>query len=100
MRICTAVRHRIKRQLATSSRHGTVTWVPPRARTPRFTPLEATDADFNIHGSEHGWHAGTGDYGATVDALLCGGGEKPAGHAGSQAVRDGWRRCLDILAFS
>jgi len=40
-------------------------------------PLEATDADFQstplgwaIHGSEHGWHCRTGNYAATVEALL------------------------------
>lgn len=40
-------------------------------------PLEVTDADFNgtplgwaIHGSEHGWYCRTGDYAATVEALL------------------------------
>jgi hypothetical protein len=43
-------------------------------------PLEATDADFNatplgwaIHGSEHGWYCRTGDYAATVEALLSAG---------------------------
>ena len=40
-------------------------------------PLEVTDADFHgtplgwaIHGSEHGWHCESGDYAATVEALL------------------------------
>lgn len=47
-------------------------------------PLEVTDADFNatplgwaIHGSEHGWHARTGDYGATVEALRAAGAKGP-----------------------
>ena len=40
-------------------------------------PLEVTDADFHgtplgwaIHGSEHGWHSSSGNYAATVEALL------------------------------
>ena len=44
----------------------------------RFAPpLEVTDADFNgtplgwaLHGAEHGEHARTGDYPATIDALV------------------------------
>lgn len=62
-------------------------------------PLEVTDADFNaaplgwaIHGSEHGWHARTGDYGATVEALLAAGAKRPAQIAGSPAVQDVLRR--------
>lgn len=55
----------------------------------RFGPrLEVTDADFNatplgwaIHGSEHGWHARTGDYGATVEALRAAGATRPAPEA-------------------
>ncbi len=47
-------------------------------------PLEVTDADFNatpmgwaIHGSEHGWHRETGNYAATVEALLRAGAKSP-----------------------
>lgn len=63
-------------------------------------PLEATDADFHgtpvgwaIHGSEHGWHCRTGDYAATVEALLEAGAtldEKKFG--GTAAVREVLRR--------
>ncbi len=58
-------------------------------------PLEAKDADFNstplgwaIHGSEHGWNCETGDYAATVDALLQAGAVRPIAIAGSAAVRE------------
>jgi ankyrin repeat protein len=57
-------------------------------------PLEVRDADFNgtplgwaIHGSENGWHAKTGDYGATVSALLNAQAARPGAIAGSAAVR-------------
>jgi len=63
-------------------------------------PLEVTDADFNgtplgwaIHGSEHVWYCRTGDYAATVDALLSAGaklGDRKPG--GSEAVKDVLRR--------
>jgi ankyrin repeat protein len=59
-------------------------------------PIEETDADFHqtplgwaIHGSEHGWYRGTGDYGGTVDALINAGaklGDRKLG--GTQAVRE------------
>lgn len=62
-------------------------------------PLEATDADFRatplgwaIHGSEHGWYAQTGEYAATVDALLQAGARPPAQVGGSAAVREVLRR--------
>jgi len=58
-------------------------------------PLESTDTDFNatplgwaIHGSEHGWHRKTGDYAATVEALLeagCKTGDRKL--AGTDAVK-------------
>lgn len=62
----------------------------------RFSPpLEITDADFAgtplrwaIHGSEHGWYSRTGDYGATVAALLRAGAKPPSVIEGSDAVRD------------
>ena len=65
----------------------------------RFAPpLEATDADFNgtplrwaIYGSEHGWYCRTGDYGATVEALLQAGATRPAEITGSTAVQDALR---------
>lgn len=57
-------------------------------------PLEVTDRDHGstplgwaIHGSEHGWHARTGDYGATVAALLRAGARRPDTTGGSPAVR-------------
>jgi ankyrin repeat protein len=63
-------------------------------------PLEATDADFDgtplgwaIHGSEHGWHCRTGDYVATVEALLNAGarlGDRKL--SGSDAVKEVLRR--------
>ena len=63
-------------------------------------PLELTDADFNatplgwaIHGSVHGWHCRTGDYGGTVEALLTAGAKLPPKvRGGSEAVRDALRR--------
>ncbi len=62
-------------------------------------PLEAIDADFNgtplrwaIHGSEHGWYCRTGDYGATVEALIRAGATRPTTFEGSQVVQDVLRR--------
>ncbi len=58
-------------------------------------PLDAIDADFGgtplgwaMHGSEHGWHARTGDYAATIEALIRAGSARPAEISGSAAVRD------------
>jgi len=58
-------------------------------------PLELKDAAFDatplgwaIHGSEHGWHCKTGDYAATVKALLEAGAKPPENPAGSTAVRE------------
>ena len=58
-------------------------------------PLEKTDADFHgeplgwaIHGSEHGWFCQTGNYAATVEALLKAGAELPNQPAGTPAVRE------------
>jgi ankyrin repeat protein len=63
-------------------------------------PLELTDADFAgtplgwaIHGSEHGWYCRTGNYAATVEALLQSGAklsEKMTG--GTEAVKEVLRR--------
>lgn len=66
----------------------------------RFGPsLEVTDADFNgtplgwaVHGSENGWYCRTGDYAATVEALLRGGAKPPPTIEGSQAVQQVLRR--------
>jgi ankyrin repeat protein len=62
-------------------------------------PLEATDADFRgtpmdwaMHGSEHGWFCKTGDFGATVEALLGAGAKVPSAIRGSSAVREAIHR--------
>jgi ankyrin repeat protein len=62
-------------------------------------PLEARDADFNstplgwaIHGSENGWNRETGDYAATVEALIAAGAIVPETIRGSEAVRGVLRR--------
>ena len=61
---------------------------------PHNPSLENADNDFKgtplgwaIHGSEHGWHCKTGDYGATVEALLKAGAKPPETIAGSEAVK-------------
>jgi len=62
-------------------------------------PLEIRDADFNatplgwaIHGSEHGWNHASGDFAATVEALLKAGARHPGKIEGSEAVREVLRR--------
>jgi ankyrin repeat protein len=65
-------------------------------------PLEAADSEhharplgWTIHGSLNGWHRKTGDYGATLDALLRAGVAHPTASEdfeGSDAVRDVLRR--------
>jgi ankyrin repeat protein len=62
-------------------------------------PLEITDGDFNgtalgwaVYGSQNSWHATTGDYGATVDALIAAGAIPPGAVEGSEAVRAVLRR--------
>ena len=63
-------------------------------------PLERTDRSFNatplgwaIHGSEHGWHAKTGDYPAVVESLLNCGAKPPEGPSkGTEAVKAVLRR--------
>ena len=62
-------------------------------------PLEKTDADFNstplgwaIHGSENGWHAATGNYAGTVEALLKADAKLPPKLAGTEAVKGVLRR--------
>jgi ankyrin repeat protein len=60
----------------------------------RRPPLENNDNDFHatplgwaIHGSENGWYRQTGDYGATVEALLAAGVTLPEKPAGAEAVQ-------------
>lgn len=63
-------------------------------------PLEQLDRSFKgtplgwaIHGSEHGWHAKTGDYPATVELLLNAGAKPPESSAkGTEAVKAVLRR--------
>jgi hypothetical protein len=62
-------------------------------------PLELKDADFNatplgwaIHGSQHGWFCKTGDYAATVEALLLSGARLPEKIGGTDAVQEVLRR--------
>jgi ankyrin repeat protein len=62
-------------------------------------PLEWTDSDFHatplgwaIHGSEHGWYCRTGNYVATVQALLKAGAKPPEKVEGTEAVKDVLRR--------
>ncbi|HWW00647.1 MAG TPA: hypothetical protein VNZ64_13190 [Candidatus Acidoferrum sp.] len=56
--------------------------------------MELQDSDFHaaplgwaIHGSEPGWYHQTGDYAATVEALLHAGARPPANLGGTDAVR-------------
>jgi len=62
-------------------------------------PLEVIDADFDltplgwaIYGSEHGWYCRTGDYAATVEALVKAGAKLPEKIEGTEAVREMLRR--------
>jgi ankyrin repeat protein len=62
-------------------------------------PLEVTDADFHgpplgwaVHGSEHSWHSSSGNYAATVEALLKAGAEVPDLVRGTEPVREVLRR--------
>ena len=62
-------------------------------------PLEATDADFHgtpigwaIHGSENGWSRESGNYAATVEALLKAGAKVPEVAGGTEPVREVLRR--------
>jgi hypothetical protein len=62
-------------------------------------PLEQIDGDFKstplgwaIHGSENGWYSETGDYGATVEALLDAGAKLPEKDGGTAAVKEVLRR--------
>ncbi len=58
-------------------------------------PLELPDADFQltplgwvIYGSEHGWYCRTGNYGATVEALIQAGAKLPEQTGGTSVVRE------------
>src|SRR5205814_5907058 len=62
-------------------------------------PLERTDADFNsaplgwaIYGSQNGWFCETGNYAATVEALLNAGAKLPEKEGGTDAVKEVLRR--------
>ncbi len=68
-------------------------------------PLEATDADFQgtplgwaMYGSMNGWHRETGDYGATVAALLEAGAKRPQEIGGSPAVQKALGGSIDDSA--
>jgi hypothetical protein len=57
--------------------------------------FDGTPLDWAIHGSLKSWHSRTGDYGATVDALLAAGSTPPSDIAtvnASEAVRAALRR--------
>lgn len=63
-------------------------------------PLEQKDQDFKgtplgwaIHGSEHGWHAKTGDYPAVIELLLAAGAKPPENTSkGTEGVRSALRK--------
>jgi ankyrin repeat protein len=62
-------------------------------------PLEQTDTDFKstplgwaIYGSENGWYCETGDFGATVEALLRAGAKLLEKEGGTDAVKEVLRR--------
>jgi ankyrin repeat protein len=61
--------------------------------------LEALDAEYHgtplgwaIYGSEESWHRRTGDYAATVEALLAAGAKSPKKIGGTSAVQNVLRR--------
>ncbi len=61
----------------------------------RNPPLERPDPQFNgtplgwaIYGSQHGWNSSTGNYAATVEALLRAGAKPPEKLDGTDAVKD------------
>jgi len=72
--------------------HGNAQMV--QAILPYGPPLESADNDFHatpmnwaLHGSENGWHRQTGNYPATVEALIGAGGKLPEKVGGSEAVK-------------
>jgi hypothetical protein len=65
----------------------------------QHSPLENADNDYKgtplgwaIHGSENGWHRQSGDYAATVTALLDAGGRFSGKMEGTEAVREVLKR--------
>jgi ankyrin repeat protein len=64
---------------------------PPLEKANAST-FNATPLGWAIHGSEHGWHCKTGDYGAVVLALLAAGAKPPEEVEGSPTVRDALTR--------
>ncbi len=54
-------------------------------RDPEF---QATPLGWAIHGSEHGWHCDSGQYGETVEALLAAGARPPDQVRGTEEVRN------------
>lgn len=83
--------------------HGNATMA--KVILPFHPPLEDLDADFRgtplgwaIHGSRHGWYAKTGDYAATIEALLEAGVQPPSAIDGSDAVRAVLRRHFPNLS--
>jgi hypothetical protein len=77
--------------------HGNCAMV--EAILPFNPPMEMTDADFNgtplgwaVHGSKEGWYRQSGDYPATVEALIAAGAHLPQALGGSAAVREVLRR--------
>jgi len=53
---------------------------------------QSTPLGWAIHGSENGWHRKTGDYAATVEALLSAGAKPPTSVEGSEGVRQSLHR--------
>jgi hypothetical protein len=58
-------------------------------------PLELAEPDFHltplgwcIYGSKHGWHCRTGNYAATVEALIQAGAKLPEEDGGTPAVKE------------
>lgn len=65
-----------------------------RQLLPHHPPLEVTDTQHHatplawaMFGSVHGWHRGSGDYPATVHALLQAGAKAPDKRSGTEAVQ-------------
>ncbi|MGH9648106.1 MAG: ankyrin repeat domain-containing protein, partial [Bryobacteraceae bacterium] len=61
--------------------------------------IENTDNDYKVtplnwamHGSQNGWHRESGDYPATVEALLSAGARLPDAPGGTDAVQEVLRR--------
>ena len=54
--------------------------------------FDGTPLDWALYGSREGWHRRTGDYPATVEALLAGGAKPPDGATASDTVLEVLRR--------